>query len=292
MTESDLSDILGMSVKDEGGSITLSHSKYISKLAERYLEGDELRKHQTPASDKLPDLVNAALDSHIVPDASLVQLYQSLVGALLFAAITARPDISYAVGMLCRVMNKPTPALLIEAKRVLHYLANTKDMGLRYVRGSQPRLYGMSDSDWSTRRSTSGFVFFLAGAAIAYLSKKQPTIALSSTEAEIMAASLAAVEAIYLRALLEILGCAVAGAVDLYIDNKGAIALSLDYVSGPKTKHIERRHLKIRELVEEAKIAVKHVTSANNVADIFTKPLDKSTFKKLRAMVLNLPRAE
>ena len=206
-------------------------------------------------------------------------------------AVTARPDVSYAVGMLCRVMNTPTFALLDEAKRVLHYLNHTKDLGIRYVRGASIRLYGMTDSDWATRRSTSGFAFFLAGAAIAYLSKKQPTIAISSTEAEIMAASTGALEAIYLRALLDDMGCPQDGPTTLLIDNKGARDMALDYKSGPKTKHIERRHLKIRELVEEAMIAVKHVASADNIADIFTKPLDKKQFKRLRDMLLNLPRA-
>ena len=89
------------------------------------------------------------------------------------------------------------------ARRVLLYLHGTRELGLRYAASSRP-IYGMSDSDWTTRRSTSGFAFFLAGAAIAYLSKKQPTTAMSSTEAEIMAGSLAALEAVYLRMLLSI----------------------------------------------------------------------------------------
>ena len=75
------------------------------------------------------------------------------------------------------------------------------------------------------------------------------------------------------------------------IDNSGAVDLALDYRSGPKTKHIERRHLKIRELVEDAVVAVKRVASADNIADIFTKPLDKQLFQGLRDKLLNMPRA-
>ena len=150
----------------------------------------------------------------------------------------------------------------------------------------------MTDSDWTTRRSTSGFAFFLGGAVIAYLSKKQPTIAMSSTEAEIMAGSLAALEAVYLRALLSDLGQRIDLPTDLYVDNKGAIDLCKDYVSNDRTKHIERRHLKLRELVQEATVNVKYVASQDNVADIFTKSLDKKEFLKLRAKLLNSVRAD
>ena len=149
----------------------------------------------------------------------------------------------------------------------------------------------MTDSDWSTRRSTSGYVFFLAGAAIAYLSKKQPTIALSNTEAEIMAASLGALEAVYLRSLLRDLGISTDEPTDLFVDNKGVIDLSHDYVANERTKHIERRHFKVRELVHEATIRVKYISTKDNVADIFTKPLDKADFLDKRAKLLNTPRA-
>jgi len=129
----------------------------------------------------------------------------------------------------------------------------------------------------------------MAGAAISYLSKKQPVIAMSSTEAEIMAASLGALEAIYLKMLIADMGTIV-GKIDLFVDNSGAIDLAHDYIANERTKHIERRHFKVRELVEQAVIAVKHVSSANNVADIFTKVLEKEPFQKLRAKLLNLPR--
>ena len=201
-----------------------------------------------------------------------------------------RPDISYAVGMLSRALNKPNKRLIDEAKRVLTYLVLTKDLGLRYMRNAPIRMYGMTDSDWTTRRSTSGFAFFLAGAAIAYLSKKQPTIALSSTEAEIMAASLGALEAVYLRTLLSDIGVPIDLPTELYVDNSGAIDWAHDYVTSERTKHIERRHLKIRELVLDAILRIQYIASVDNIADIFTKPLDRKTFIPLRTKLLNLPR--
>ena len=130
----------------------------------------------------------------------------------------------------------------------------------------------------------------MGGAVISYLSKKQPTIAMSSTEAEIMAASQGAIEAIYLRMLLADLGHIVDGPTDMYVDNKGVIDISQDYLANERTKHIERRHLKIRELVLDAVIRIQYVASKSNIADIFTKALDKKPFIELRAKLLNLPR--
>ena len=93
--------------------------------------------------------------------------------------------------MLCRAMVKPTPELQSAALRVLGYLYRTKHLGLRYRADSQPAR-GYSDSDWAVKHSTSGFVFMYNSAAVNWGSKKQASVALSSCEAEIMAASLAA----------------------------------------------------------------------------------------------------
>ena len=102
-----------------------------------------------------------------------------------------------------------------------------------------------------------------------------------------MAASLAALEAVFLRGLLKNVGSAQLDPTELAIDNSGAVALSRDYISNGKTKHIERRHLKIRELVEEAVVSTSHIPTADNVADILTKPLGYKRFEKLRKLLMN-----
>ena len=289
-----LTDVLGLHIEQTDDHISITQAKYIENMVKTHMQGESSNRkdYRTPASRELPDLIAAACDSRVEPDAALLAKFRSLVGALLYCAVTVRPDISYAVGMLSRAMNKPTERLYDEAKRVLHYLDKTKNMGPRYMRNVPIRLYGMSDSDWSTRRSTSGLVFLLAGAVISYLSKKQPTTAMSSTEAEIMAGSLAALEAIYLRMLLADMGYDIEEAIELFMDNKGAIDLAHDYKANERTKHIERRHFKIRELVEKAMIKVKFIASENNLADIFTKPLEPKDFERLRDMILNMSRAD
>ena len=145
----------------------------------------------------------------------------------------------------------------------------------------------MSDANWAVVKSTSGYVFFLCQAAIAFIAKKQIAIAMSSTEAEIMAASLAALEAVFLRGILSEMLCVQEQPTVIGVDNQGAVALAKNYISNSRTKHIERRHLKIRELVEEMMVLPEFVPTDENVADIMTKPLGRAKFEKFRKILLN-----
>ena len=162
-----------------------------------------------------------AVDSSLDPDPALLRRYQSLVGALLYCATNTRPDVAFSVSMLCRAMSKPTPPLLDAAERVLAYLIRNKNIGLHY-RASERPLFGMTDSDWAVRHSTSGWVFVLSCAAISWGSKRQASVALSSCEAEIMVASEASKEAVYLKRFSEELELSQSDALELFEDNKGA----------------------------------------------------------------------
>ena len=158
--------------------------------------------NSTPHTDDLPSLVLDATQSTDDPDPALTKKYQSLVGALLYAATNTRPDIAYAVGLLCRAMGRPSEDLFKPALRVLAYLHRHRHIGLRYEASHAP-LSGMADADWAVRHSTSGYVFTLSRAAISWGSKRQQTTALSSCEAEIMSASEACKEAVYLDRMID-----------------------------------------------------------------------------------------
>ena len=123
---------------------------------------------------------------------------------------------------------------------------------------------------------------------MSWASKKQPTIALSSCEAEIISASDAAKELVYLRELLAELGRDVTAPSALALDNKAAIDLAYNPEHHQRTKHIERRHFFIREVVESGRIVVPFVASADNLADFFTKPLDWKQFCSLRDRIMNI----
>ena len=177
------------------------------------------------------------------------------------------------------------------ALRILSYLHRHKHIGLCYEPSNKP-VSGMTDSDWAVKHSTSGYVFTLAQAAISWSSKRQPTIALSSCEAEIVAASEAAKEAVFLDRLCSELGFKQGDEpIHLLCDNKAAIDSSYNPENHSRTKHIDRRHYSIRELVEDGKIVVLFVSSADNLADFFTKPLPAAKFFALRDRIMNVYRS-
>ena len=145
------------------------------------------------------------------------------------------------------------------AIRSVRYLYRNRHIGLRYGNATDASLEGFSDSDWAVKHSTSGFTFHLGSASISWSSKKQTTVALSSCEAEIMAGSEAAKEAIYLSSFLRELGMDLSQPPPLKLDNKSAIDLAYNPEHHSKTKHIERRHYFIRECVENGKLRVPFV---------------------------------
>jgi hypothetical protein len=283
-----LREIFNAEVDCNDKFVTLTQTRYIEALAEQWLPETETFKTYTPALTNLQDVVKAAAESEVGRlGAEDHEKYRAIVGAVLYVATVCRPDISNAVGLLSRVLETPSEACLSAAMRVLRYLKTTKVLGLRWTVGATTELTGMSDSDWAVVKSTSGYVFFMAKAAIAYIAKKQASIAMSSTEAEIMAASMAALEAVFLRGLLSEIGCEQSGPTVIGVDNQGAIALAQNYISNSRTKHIERRHLKIRELAEQFVVRPEFVPTDENVADIMTKPLGRAKFEKFRKMLLN-----
>ena len=289
--EGELTDLLGIEFTRSENTMELKQTKYIEKLcSEHFPDGvpSTAQLNKVPCDRDLPAAVHIALINDVAPDADLLRQYQSLCGGLLYASTNTRPDIAFSTGMLCRAMGRPTPELLDRAKRVLGYLYRTRHIGLRYE-GTAPVLEGFSDSDWGVKHSTSGHVFRLGSATISWASKKQPSVALSSCEAEIMAGSEAAKEAIYLSSFLNELGVASSQPPPLHMDNKSAIDLAYNPEHHARTKHIERRHYFVRECVEQGRLRVPFVSTADNIADFFTKPLMGKEFFRMRDIIMNVP---
>ena len=290
--EGEVHDLLNVEIKRDGNVISMKQTSYIERLLEDHLP-DGLPKHfqsvKTPCDDKLEPRVRAAVEEVDIDsvDPTLRARFQSIVGALNYCVTNTRPDIAYPVGQLSRVLARPTPELLACAERVLCYLYRTRQIGLCFVADQKP-LMGMSDSDWAVKHSTSGWVFKFCSAAVSWGSKKQKSVALSSCEAEIVAASEAAKEGVYLKRLLEDLKLHNEGeAVKLSGDNQAAIALSYNPEHHDKVKHVERRHFFIRETVEEGLLSVPYVKTVDNIADFFTKALPKETFFAMRDQIMN-----
>jgi transposase InsO family protein len=221
--------------------------------------------------------------------------YRSVVGGLLYAALSTRPDIAYQASVLSRFLTDPHPHHWAAAKRVLRYLRGTAALGLKFG-GEAAGADGQSgggvelgpvycDADWAgdeeTRRSTTGFVVMLGGGAVSWQSKRQQTVALSSAEAEYMAAAAATQETVWVRTLLAELGYAQRTPTTLLCDNQAAIAMVSNAVHHSRTKHIDLRHHFIREQATAGSVRVQWVSTTDQAADLLTKPLGRQPFTVL-----------
>lgn len=215
--------------------------------------------------------------------------FKSLVGGLRYLVHT-RPDIAYSVGIVSRFMEAPTVMHLNAAKRILRYVKGTIDFGLVYSREAGNNiLTGYSDSDLGgfidDRRSTGAMVFYLNESLVTWVSQKQRCVALSSCEAEFMAATAAACQAVWLRKLLNQITGQYIEPVVIYIDNKSAIDLAKNLMFHGRSKHIDIRYHFIRECIERGEIIVRHVSTDKQKADILTKALTTVKFERMRRLL-------
>ena len=197
-----------------------------------------------------------------------------------------RPDIVFAVGLVSRYMEEPRQEHFKAAKRILRYVRGSIDQGLFYTQCADSRLVGYTDSDYGgdldKRKSTSGYMFNIGSATFSWSSKKQSVVALSSCEAEYIAASTCACQAIWLRSLMKELQHQQEAPTEILIDNKSAIALAKNPVAHGRSKHIETRYHFIRHQVKNKTVTLTYCKSEDQIADIFTKPLKTETFLKLK----------
>ena len=204
--------------------------------------------------------------------------YQSLIGSLMYLAVSTRPDIAYAVSALSQYNRNPGKTHWSAAKRVLRYLKGIRNHGLMFHKTGED-LVGFVDADWGSnaddRRSYTGFIFRIAGAAVTWEARKQRTVALSSAEAEYIALSDAAKETVYLRSFLSELGCLNPNSKStvVYCDNQGAQKLMRNPVHHARTKHVDIRHHYVREVFERGELNVEYISTNEMIADILTKGL-------------------
>ncbi|XP_055589582.1 uncharacterized protein LOC129741816 [Uranotaenia lowii] len=154
--------------------------------------------------------------------------YRSLIGALLYVAVNARPDVAASVSLLGRKVSAPTEMDWTAAKRVVRYLKGTMELRLRFESGKEWGLIGNSDSDWAgdhaSRRSTTGFLFFYGSGPIAWASRRQSCVSLSSMEAEYMALSETCQELLWLRRLMADFGEDVSKATTIFEENQSCLS--------------------------------------------------------------------
>jgi len=290
ITAKEASYLLGLEIKVQpDGSIKICQEGYTKRILERFGMA-ECRPSSTPVI-KEPGKVDDSMKSEYSDNCQLFS-YRSAVGALLYLSTGSRPDIAYAVGQASRNLEKPSHEDFVAVKRIFRYLQGTVNHGLVYRPGVNPGvLENYSDADHGgdlqTGRSTTGVICLHAGAAVSWLSQKQPSVAISTTEAEIVAASEAAREIVWLRRLMEPM-MTMHNVPVLYVDNEAAVKLAHNPEFHRRTKHIRIRHFYIRERVSEGELEVKRVSTELQLADMMTKPLHKP---RLNVLCINIGSA-
>jgi hypothetical protein len=209
-----------------------------------------------------------------------------MIGGMMYAAICTRPDIAYAVTALSQYSSNPGPEHWSACKRVLRYLSGTRNYGLVYGKTDEDAIIstGYSDADYAAnpddRKSISGYAFMLGGAVYAWSSKKQTTVATSSTEAEYTALAHATRFAIWSRYLLDEMGYAQKDPTVIHEDNQAALALARDPQFHARSKHFDIQNHFIRERIENGTVDPVYCTTDDQLADIFTKPLARPKHEK------------
>ena len=201
----------------------------------------------------------------------------------MYAMLCTRPDVSYALSVMSRYQSDPGEGHWITVKNILKYLRRTKDTFLIYGEGNL-EIKAYTDASFQTdkddSKSQSGYVFILNGGAVSWKSSKQETTADSTTEAEYIAASDAAKEAVWIKKFIAELGVvrSIVNPVAIYCDNNGAIAQAKEPRSHQRSKHVLRRYHLIREIIGRNDVKIERVPTEQNVADPLTKPLPQKKF--------------
>ena len=271
--------------------VKFSMEAYLTGMADRYVPNwRDWQPLAAPCTGQLTAAYDKAHASRDQPaDPKIVERFRGKVGALMYASPSIRADACATIGRLSRAQSFAITELDQCADECIVYLAQTASDGITFD-GNAPNasvLTAYSDSDWAVGHSTSGFCLMLAGACIAHSSKRQACIAMSSTEAEIIAASACALEVTHMRGMLAELGLT-QGVTPLYVDNTGAVELSRDRKSCHRSRHVDRRYFKVRELSALNELAVHHISTADNPADLLTKPLQINSYNKHRNTLMNL----
>ena len=211
--------------------------------------------------------------------------YASAVGSLMYAQVCTRPDITYAVGVLVRYQSNPGMDHWRAAKKVMRYLQGTKDYMLMYRQKDNLELVGYSDVDFvgcvDSYKSTSGYIFIMAGGAISWRSVKQTLIATSTMEAEFVSCFEATSQGVWLKSFISRLRVmdSISRPLRIFCDNSAAVFLAKNNISRSQCKHIDIKYLAIREHVKEKQVVTGHISTELMIVDLLTKGMPPMKFK-------------
>ncbi|GJV62273.1 putative ribonuclease H-like domain-containing protein [Tanacetum coccineum] len=272
----ELTFFLGLQVKQSNGGIFLSQDKYVKDILNKF-DFRTIKPASTPIE------AHKSLGKDEEGEDVDVHTYRSMIGCLMYLT-ASRPDIMFAVCLCARFQVTPKVSHLHAVKRIFRYLKHQPKLGLWYPKDSPFHLEAFSDSDYAgdnhDRRSTSGGCQYLGRRLVSWQCKKQTIVAISSTEAEYVAAASCCAQVLWMQNQLLDYGFNFMN-TEIHIDNESTICIVRNPVFHSKTKHIQIRHHFIRDCYEQRLINVVKVHTDDNVADLLTKGFDLARFNFL-----------
>ena len=280
----ELNFFLGLQVTQKEDGIQVHQQKYLREILKKY-HMDSAKTFATPISQVFKqdgDIYGAKTDE---------TAYRGMVGSLMYLT-ASRPDIVFAVSLAAHFQSDPRESHVTNLKRVFRYLKGTDNLCLWYPKHCNFTLVGYTDADYAgyliDRKSTSGMAQFLGPCLVSWASHKQNSIALSTTEAEYIAAAACCTQLLWLKQHLTDFGISF-GPLEISCDITSAINISKNPVHHSRTKHIDIRHHFLRDHVEKNNIKLTHCRTEDQIADIFTKALPRETFVHLRLLLGLIP---
>jgi hypothetical protein len=283
---------LGLQIEYTKNGILVHQSNYAERVLKRF-NMDKANPLSTPMMGRT---LNVEKDPFRPKEDNEEDLgsevpYLSAIGALMYLANCTRPDIAFAVNLLARFSSRPTKRHWKGIKHIFRYLRGTSDLGLFYSNNTKPVLLGYADagylSDPHNAKSQTGYVFTHGGTAISWRSQKQTLVATSSNHAEVIALHEASKECRWLRSVTRHIQETSGLPTDknptiLYEDNAACVTqMKEGYIKSDRTKHIPPKFFSFtQELERNKEVDIQYIRSSENVADLFTKALPTSVFKK------------
>ena len=290
-----LSWFLGMAIdQHEDYSIHLDHERSISNCADKYIPNNKVTR------DHPPDVLFSKL-ARATDDVERAQVqrfgYASIVGAILYIAVMSRPDVAWHASILAKFMSDPSSDCCDAAVQLLQYLHSTRKKRMFFPGTvnvpdglskhskdieSNHGFVAYSDSSWgnSTPYPMFGFGIYMYGGLVSFASKQLKTVAFSSCEAEYAAASYTCKEIEFIRNICDDMGVTLQGRLVLAVDNTAAIDIAHDVGVSGRTKHFDRAIHYLRDLTQLRRVLPAHVTTDQQRADGYTKPLTKHAYAK------------
>ncbi|GJS43695.1 retrotransposon protein, putative, ty1-copia subclass [Tanacetum coccineum] len=260
--------------------IGLSQNAYLDKILKRYRMDNSKRGSIPMQVDLHLNKSQCATTSAEMKRMQNVP-YASAVGSIMYAVRCTRPDVAFAQNITSRFQQNPGEAHWTAVKNILKYLRNTKDTFLVYGGNPEAELQVKCycdagfETDRDDTKSQTGYVFVLNGGAVVWKSSKQSTTAQHATEAEYIAASEAAKEAVWIRKFIDELGVVPSNdyPIKMNCDNSAAIIIAKESGIQKGARHFQRKYHYVRECIKTGEIDIVKVHTDENLADPFTKAL-------------------